>query len=85
MPAAGQHTQHRAEQRAARDRLDDPLQFLAARHQAADVRNEYLAFMLVLQVAQDLRDPEHADCDGHEVDAVRQFPEIHREARRASR
>jgi hypothetical protein len=78
--AAG-NTPAPAKQRAARVGLT--IRLFRGPAGAADARNEYLAFMLVLRLRRISAIPNTPTAMAAKVDAVRQFPEIHREARRA--
>ena len=48
----------------------DAAQVLAARHQAADLPHRHVAVVLVLEIAQDLGDAEHADRERDEIEPV---------------
>ncbi len=56
---------------------------VAGRQQPADLPDQHRALVLVLEIAQDLGDAEHADRDGDEVQPVGIFADAEREARRA--
>ena len=53
-------------------RADDPAEVLAGQPQVLDLLDHDGAGLLVLEVAEDLGDAEHADRDRHEVDAPEQ-------------
>ena len=70
MPAAGQHAEHRSERGAAQHRRDDAPEILAREPELADRASTItVAGLLVLEVAQDFRDAEHAHRDRDEIDA----------------
>ena len=68
--AARQDAEQGAEDGAAHHRRRDAAQVLAARHQAADLPHRHVAVVLVLEIAQDLGDAEHADRERDEIEPV---------------
>ena len=83
MPAARQDAEERAERRSAQHRRGDAAKILAREPEPTDGGRQHRAGLLVLQVAEDLRDAEDADCDGDEIDAGVELAEAEGEARRA--
>ena len=81
--AARQDAERRADDGAAQDRRDHPLEIVARRQQAADLGHQHRAGLLALEIAQDFGDAEDADGDGDEVQPVGIFADAEREARRA--
>ncbi len=67
---ARQQAQNRSEQRAARDRGSGLLEVLAARQQLADRPVHDVAGLRALQIAQDLREAEHAHGEDGDIEAV---------------
>ena len=65
-----------AEQRAAPDRPDRLPPFLPVRQEVAQPRRDHLADDLVARRREDLAEPEQADRDRHDADAVAQLGEV---------
>ena len=77
--AARQDAEQGAKRGAAQYRRCDAAQILPARHEAAEVADRHVTLVLLLEIAQDLGDAEHADGDGDEVDAVGELEPAERE------
>ena len=83
MATARQNAEQGAEDGAAHDRRRDAAQVIPARHQTADLPHRHVAVVLVLEIAQDLGDAEHADRDRDEIEPIGEFELAKREPRRA--
>ncbi len=83
MAAAGQDAQERAQNGAAYHGGGDALEIVLGEPEVLDRLDHNLAGLGVFQIAQDFRDPEDADGDRDEIDALEQFAEPEGEARRA--
>ena len=79
MTAARQDAQERAQGGSAQHGRHDAAQVVAARHEPADAPHGDVAIVLVLEVAQDLGDAEHADRDGDEIEPVGELELAERE------
>src|SRR6185503_14874767 len=78
--APGEDAERRAERGAAQDRLPHAPPVFPGRPEAAYLAGEDLAMLLLLEVADDLGDAEHAHRDRDEADAVGKLRDAERKA-----
>ena len=82
--AARQHTQHRAQGRAAKHRWHHGPDVLAGGHQAFPAGGEHFTVGVVLgQVGDDFAITKHPHRHGHKPDAINQFGNVKAETRKA--
>nr|P70796.1 RecName: Full=Uncharacterized 31.6 kDa protein in TAR-I ttuC' 3'region; AltName: Full=ORFZ4 [Agrobacterium vitis]AAB61632.1 unknown [Agrobacterium vitis] len=73
MATAGQYAENRAEDSAADHRSGDPAKIFLAEPEVHHPLDADFAIALVLEIAEDLGDAEHANRDGDEIDAFGKF------------